>query len=489
MYDIIKAVFKTGSASLIGILLGAVSTKVMAVILGPNGVGLFSLIRQTLATAVTAGTVGGQTALVQGLASKEGNERDRFLITVFWIFILGAISIAVGLLLLAPWIAKIVFTTNDNQTISLVRWMALPGLLMIIFSYLISVLNGFRAIGRLALGQIIVSMVTISLVYPVSKLVSSGYINAFVWMMAASTLGGIIFCFIIAYKEKWLNPLILNFRPQFDKNAIKYFSRVSGTTLITGLIATGTLLIIRGMIVQYGGLASAGIFDVAWALSMTYVMLLLGSFGTYYLPTLSGINDIQTRITLIKKLFRLSILFIVPLIVSLIVLKPLVIQLLYSDKFIPALEIIRWMLIGDYFKVVGWVLAMPVLAYADMKVFFWTELLWNGGFLVLSTLAIFFYKDLQGIGIAFIILYFFISVYYLYYVYSKHQLPITKTLLKPWFYGLILIILASLQTWSTIHVNWVLAAIWILLSIAFSWYELTKNEKNKLFNIMYIRRS
>lgn len=484
MYNLLKAIFKTGSGSIINIILGMISTKIMAIFLGPNGLGLISLIRQTLSTVTIAGTMGGQTALVQGLASKEGNEKDNYLLTVFWIFMIGAIIISLGLLLFTPWIAKTIFAADDAQTISLVRWMVLPVVLMIIYSYLTSVLNGFHAIGRLAIGQVIVSIVTVLLVYPISKLISNGNMIAFIWMISVSTMGGGIFYLLIVYKERWLNPLIVNFKPQFDKKALKHFWYVASTTLVTGLITTGTLLLIRVMIVRIGGLDGAGIFDVAWTLSMTYVMLLLGSFGTYYLPALSGEKNGFARITLIQNLLKLSILLIVPLIITIIVLKPLVIQILYSNKFTPSLEIIRWMLIGDYFKVTSWVLAMPVLAYANMKVFFWTELLWNTGFLVLSSLAIVYYKDMQGIGIAFIIMYFFILVYYLYYVSSKHQFPITKNLLWTWFLGLVLIILASWQTWSIVDINWISALFWIVVAIGFSWTVLEKDEKSKLIKMI-----
>ncbi len=485
MQGMIKAIFKTGSGSLISIILGIISTKIMAIVIGSSGIGLFSLIRQTLTTVTTAGTMGGQTALVQGLASKQADEKDKYLITVFWIFILGAIVCTLGLILLAPWIAQIVFSSNDEQNINLVRWMALPVILIIIYYYLISVLNGFRAIGRLAMGQVIVSMITAFLAFPISKLVSSGYVISFIWMISASTIGGIIFCFIIAYKEKWLNPLFEDFKPIFHKNAIKHFYHIASTTFISGIIATGILLIIRAMIVKYGGFSSAGIFDVAWTLSMMYITLLLSSFGTYYLPTLSGINKISSRITLIQNLLKLSLLLVVPLIITVIVLKPLVITVLYTSEFIPALEIIRWMLMGDYFKVSSWVLAMPMLAYADMKSFFWTELFWNMGFLIMSSVAVFYYNDLQIIGIAFLLLYAIYFVYTIFYAYKKHKVVLANKVLVHWLLGLLLIVLASLQTWNNRNVDWISAPIWIGIAIGFSWMALNKNEKSKLSKMIY----
>lgn len=485
MREIIKAIFKTGSGSVINIILGVISTKVLAVVLGSSGVGLYSLINQTLTTATTAGTVGGSTALVQGLASKKGAEKDKYLRTVFWIFACGAMILALGFLLFSPLIAQTVFASNDEKTISLVRWMALPAILTIIYSYLINLLNGFRAIGRLAIGQIIVSIVTVSLVYPISKLVSSGYITAFTWMTSASTLGGIVFCFTVAHREKWLNPLIENFRPQFDKKSAKHFYHIASTTLLTGLITTGTLLVVRTMIIRYGGFSSAGIFDVAWMLSMTYTALLLSSFGTYYLPTLSGINDTRTRNTLMQDLFRISLLLVIPLIITVIVLKPLAITILYTHEFTPALKIIRWMLIGDYFKASSWVLAMPMLAYGDMKPFFWTELLWNMGFLILSYSGIFYYNDMQLIGIAFLICYGLYFAYTIHYAHTKHNVDLKGHTLVHWILGLLLIIVVSWQTWEVTQINWISAPFWIIVATGFSLITLNEGEKRELVKMIY----
>lgn len=479
MREIIKAIFKTGSASIINIVLGVISTKILAVAVGSSGMGLYSIISQTLSTATTAGTMSGQTALVQGLASKQGAERDKYLIAVFWIFVFGAIAVTLGFLLFSSLIAQTIFASSDEKTISLVRWMALPIILTIIYSYFISLLNGFRAIGRLAIAQVIVSIVTVIFVYPVSKLVNGGHIIAFILLISVSTIGGIIFCLTVAHKEKWLDPLIRNLIPKLDNRAVKHFYHMSRTRLITGLVTTGTLLIIRTTIIQYKGFSSAGIFDVAWALSMAYVMLVLSSFGTYYLPTLSGINDISSRITLIQNTFKLSLIIIVPLIITIIVLKPLVISILYTREFIPSLEIIRWMLIGDYLKVSSWILSIPMVAYVDMKSFFWTEISWNTGFLIMSYLAI-YYNYMEGIGIAFVIMYAFYLIYMIIYCRIRFHLSLTKKMTLHWIVGLALILLVSFCEWDATVVSYSHATVWIICGCLVSWMALEKKEKYEM---------
>jgi O-antigen/teichoic acid export membrane protein len=483
MREIIKAIFKTGSSSIISITLGILSTKVMAVVLGSSGVGLYSLINQTLTTAATVGTVGGSTALVQGLASKHGAEKDKYLKTVFWIFVCGAMVIALGFSFFSPFISRTVFASTDENTISLVRWMTLPIILIVIYYYFLSLLNGFRAIGRLAIGQIIASVVTVSLVYPISMLVSNGCISAFTWMISASMMGAIIFYFTAAHKEKWLNPIITNFIPEFDKGSVKHFFHIACTSLVTGLIGAGTLLIIRAMLIRYGGFSKAGIFDVAWTLSMTYMLLLLNSFGTYYLPSLSEINDTLARNALMQDVFKISLLLVIPLIVTVMEFKTLVITILYTQEFMPALKIIRWMLIGDYFKASSWILTMPMLAYSDMKPFFWIEFLGNMIFLILSYIGLFYFYDLQLIGTSFLIMYVIYFIFSIFYAHHKLNFYLNRNIIVHWILGLLLIIFITWKTWNDTQVNWISAPLWILFAIGFSWLMLDKKEKVVFINL------
>ena len=64
------------------------------------------------------------------------------------------------------------------------------------------------------------------------------------------------------------------------------------------------------------------------------------------------------------------ILLVAPLITLVILGKSLVVSILYSKEFLPSFDIIQWMLIGDYFKAVGWVLATPMLALQTCGCFF-----------------------------------------------------------------------------------------------------------------------
>ena len=85
-------------------------------------------------------------------------------------------------------------------------------------------------------------------------------------------------------------------------------------------------------------------------------------------------------------------------------LAPWVIRLLYSAAFDPAIEILRWQLLGDIFKVMSWPLGFVLLAAGAGKTFIVTESLGMGVF-VLGVLVGLPLIGVTATGMAFLALY------------------------------------------------------------------------------------
>ena len=457
----------------------------MAVMLGPQGVGLLSMLRQIRQTALSFGTINGQTALVQGIAShKDDKDKVAYISSVFWIVLLAGTTVSVLLVIFASQISDAVLSSNDPKTITLVRWLALPIFLNVAASFLSGVLNGYRYIGRLAMAGVAGAFVMAMLSYPTANFVYNGHLIAFIYMMTGSAIAAISTSIYFLQKELNIISILSKSMTHIKLWAVKYFFSFSGTLLITGLASTGTLLIIRSMVIHSKGLTGAGIFDVAWTLSMMYVGLVTQSFGTYYMPTLSQITDNGERIVLMRKLFRLATLLMVPIIIAVIALKPLVIHLLYSVEFLPSLDIIRWMLIGDYLKVTSWVLAFPLLSYADMKTFLWTELLWNGFLLSGGYVALILWGHLEGIGILFVLSYSTYLIFTYFYCKIRFKFSLTKKMTLHWVGGLIFILIASYCNWNLSNVHYLSALLWIMGGILISLIGTEKKERKKVVEII-----
>jgi O-antigen/teichoic acid export membrane protein len=481
MRNLVAALLKTSSSSVANALFGMASIKIIALLLGPSGVGLFSLIKQTVLTMASVGW-GGQTGLVQGVAKKEGPDQRTYLKTTFWLFLWGTVVTVLIIQIFSPMIAGLVFGRSDDPTTTLIRWISLPVVLTNTYIYLKSILNGFREIGKLALIDVFGPIAMLLLVYPICTSVGNGYALAFIWLISLSQATMILASFAIVYKKGWLPPLLGLRGFGIDQAASKYFFRIAGTTFVTALLGMGTILAVRSMVTRHGGFYEAGLFDLAWTLSGAYIMFLLGSAGIYYMPLFSGTSEPAKRLILINQVMRLFTLLMVPIIVGIITLKPLAVTIFYSKEFMPSLDILRWMLIGDYLRITSWVFAITAIASTDMKVYFWGEASWNIGFVTLSALAIFGFNEVQGVAVAFVVLYACFAIYYLQYVRRNHGFYLRSDLVLPWIIGFVLVLIVSWQTWDDKIVNWRLSSFWITASIAFVPIMLKKEERTILWS-------
>jgi len=481
---IIKALLTTSSASIIAIVLGMITTKIIASVTGPSGVGLYSLLRQALQMGMTVSSCGGQTALIQGIARKEGDAKNSYLRSVFWMFVIGVVVVTIVLIMSAPWLAEKLFVNQDGNFGVLTQQLAVPVILATISIFLSSVLNGYKAIVRLAIGQIIAALTSVLLAFPVSQAVSDGYLSAFIWIMTVSQMAIATFYLYVACREGWVQSIFTSF-PVIRLEDSRHFFRIAGVTLLTSTIAIGSLLAVRTTIVDFMGLAEAGVFDAAWMISTTYVMLLLSSFTTYYLPTLSETKSNAEASRLILMLFKLSVLILVPMIVSLVALKPFIITLLYSDSFSGALPILRWMLIGDYFKVCAWVFSMPLIAFSNPKMLLWTGLFWWVGYYLLALIGVQYIQDMEVLGVSFFILYVIYFAFLASYVGRKYELAIPRIMVFQWCFGLLLILTVSWYYWSIESVEFTSSIIWIIISLVFSLQMLTGVERKKIAEFIF----
>ena len=236
MGKLIGALLKTGSSSISSLLFNMVSVKIITVSLGPAGLGLYSLIRQAVFTFAAVGS-GGQTALVQGISSRDGVERDTYIRTVFWLFVCGTLITVALIEVFSPLIALVMFGENADQYETVIRWIALPVVLFNAYIFLRSLLNGFRAVGRIAIIEITGPFITLLIVYPVCIWVGEGYALSFVWMLSASQSVMIFFAFNVAKKNGWLAPIFFRESSKIDKVSSSAFFRFARTTLVTSLLS------------------------------------------------------------------------------------------------------------------------------------------------------------------------------------------------------------------------------------------------------------
>jgi len=471
-----KALATTGSSALATMFFGALTTKIIAFLAGPVGIGTYSQLRQLGQWFTVLAIMNGQGALVRGIAAREGEDRLRFVMVVATSYLVGAIIVAGVVFALAPLLCKLLFAREDSTLIFAVR--ALSGVVVVgaFASFVNGVINGYRAIGTLARVQIAGAAITAVLAYP---LVLWGYPIAYVVLVGSGFLAISAFGVCCIARYRWLKGLnaISAWKP--DLSLLRDHASYASTVLLVGLIGTGSVLTMRSLYIRQGGVELGGLFDAAWTLSMMYVMVLLSSFGTYYIPTLSATREPAEIQKHVAQAFWLSTTIGALLISLAVASKPLLIAVLYSNTFLPSLEILRWMLIGDYLKISGWVFGMLLLAFAERKTFAISEITWQA--FMVGSVTLWVSMIWEVVGIAFIIANTFYLIYVWRHAASKYGVFIERQLVHLWGLGLGMVLLLSVVTWSDSSSNIAFPLfLWAGMASVFCMRATTRIERQKV---------
>jgi len=448
MKELLFAIAKTGGGSLITMALGAIMVKIIAVIGGTSGIGLWSIIKQMQQTGVMIGSANGNTSLVRGIGALDGGVKFRFMKTVMSIFFVSGLLVTSVLVLCSHSIAAWLKNIPDY----IVMLMAIPICMGIARSYVQGCLNGFREIGHLAKSQIFGAGAGALFAFPIALWVRDGHSSGFVWLATMTAAASFFSAVYYMKKNEGIFTRVWN-ASGWDAGAAKEFLSIAGALSVTGAFGIFTMFAVKTIIVRNGGLEDVGLFDASWVLGAMYVSLLLGSFGTYVLPKLSSLEEAD-QAAFIQRVTKLTAMMSIPLVVMVICIKPVVISVFYSGDFLSTMEMFRWMLIGDYLKMSGWVFAMVLIANRYIGALILSSVLWDVGLLLSTWLCYRLDMGLELIGFSIMALHASALVVYYLYVQKRVEFILSLRVFMIWLSGLILVILASVVNWDLHAVHW-----------------------------------
>jgi O-antigen/teichoic acid export membrane protein len=171
------------------------------------------------------------------------------------------------------------------------------------------------------------------------------------------------------------------------------------------LIALLSQLAVRTLVQRQLGPVALGQFQAAWAIGSTYIGFIIGSMGTDFYPRLSGaLEDRATAVKIVNEQIEVALLLCAPVLLAVLGCAPWLIHLLYSSEFGPTVGVLRWQLLGDIPKVMGWPLSTVLVASAASKTYFISESFFNGIYVlgVWAGLPLF---GVTATGIAYLLLY------------------------------------------------------------------------------------
>lgn len=405
--NIIKATSLFGGINLFQIIISIIRSKFIAVLLGPNGMGIAGLITSTTGLISSLTGFGLRTSAVQGIskAYTSGDETNKNTIItvlrrlVLFTGILGTVLTFTFSSFLSDW----AFGNKDYSiSFKIVSVILLFNQINIGQTVLLQGTFHYKYIAKSALyGSILGLILTIPLYY--------------FWGIDG-IVPAIIISSLIQLSISWhFSKKVPYIKVNLSSKNIFIYGR-SMLTLgiviaLTGFATQGKEYLLRIYISNTGSIADVGLFNAGTAIATTYVGMVLSAMSTDYAPRLAAAaNNDKELIQIINKQANLLITALAPIIVIFIIFIKQVVVVLYSNKFIDVTGMIEWVMLGMFFRAISWSISFSFIARGDSKIFFWNELLsvcYSLAFSITGYLLI----GLTGLGIAFLLTYVFYSIH------------------------------------------------------------------------------
>lgn len=404
--SIVKSIGLFGGVKVFQILVGIIKNKFVALILGPEGMGISGMITTATGMISSLTGMGLQTSSVIDIAKAHETNKPQELSRIASILkklvlITGALGMAVTFLSarqLSLWSFGNYEYTWAFRVVSIVL------LLDQICIGQTAVLQGTFHYRMLARSQLFSSIMGAIVCVPVYYI--WGF-DGIVPVIILTSIVNLLFSWVYS-RQLAIKGIVIAF-----KDAVKGGASMIKLGLayaMSGSLAMIQVYLLRIFIANTGSIEDVGLYTAGSVIATQYINIILTSMGTDYSPRLAALSsDIPAFIEAVNKQTKLLVIIVTPLLVPFIVLVKELTTLLYSSQFFPITVMIEWMMFGMFFRTISWCLSYTIAARGEAKKFFWNEsasLLYS---LIFSVLG---YKiwGFLGLGLGFFLTYMFYSI-------------------------------------------------------------------------------
>lgn len=407
---ILKYTGMFGGVQGLNILISLVRNKLVAMILGPMGMGTVALFASTAKLVGDATNLGLPMSAVRHISEvfERGDvESTGRMICIFrsW----SVLASLLGMLLcvaMSPLLSDWTFSFG-NHTLHFVYLSPVVALTTMAAGEA-AILKATRRLRSLALLSVlgVVSALVISVpIYWYFGM--SGIVPSLVAVAFAQAVITLMF-------SLRLYPLRLTLRlPMLREGA--GFVRL-GLAFVAGcVLGSGAEFVIRSYLNNVGQVQAVGLYNAAYMMIFTYAGMIFTAMETDYYPRLSAVPSLGTEFNkVVNTQIEVSLLLIAPMLACFVVFMPILLPMLYSGKFMPVLPMIQVAALSMYARTVFLPIEYISLSRADSVSYLVIEFT---SYLILVVLVILGYDHwgLFGTGVAMAVAGFLEFVYVYFY--------------------------------------------------------------------------
>nr|WP_281422456.1 O-antigen translocase [Aquimarina litoralis] len=384
---------KVSSFNAIGIMVkmltSIVSLKVVALILGPEGLALMGNLRNVLTSIQSVGTLGLYNGIVKYVADfkKDKEELKAVLSTSYLLCFIVTIGLSCWLYLDPNFWNNLVFGSNYQYDF-VFKGIAIALPFYTVNMLCLAIINGNSKYKIYIILNIVSSIVGLLIT---------------IFMVWKYELEGAFFAIIINPAIALIITVLLNrkelvkFIPT-NKIATKYILKLSSYAIMTLISTTALpaiLIRIRNYIIATEGAKEAGYWEAIQNISGQYMLFITTLLTIYLLPKLAEIKKSHDFKVEIVNFYKTILPIFAVGFVCIYFLRNIIIKILFSDEFMAMESLFLWQMLGDFFKIASLVIAYQLLAKRMFWYYVITEIL---SFTVLYLVSIYMIHKYGFIG-------------------------------------------------------------------------------------------
>lgn len=416
---IIKTMGMFGSIQVFNILCSIIRTKLIALWIGPVGMGLFAIFNSAIEMIGNITNLGLRTSSIRNISQEtnNGGKLNRICTVVRrWTLVLGILG-AIVIASASPLLSQMSF--GDKNHIWGYIALSIAVLANTLTNGEHSILQGTSLLRKLAKASLYGAFTGLLLSIPLFYFLGE---DSIIPSIICYSLSILFFSYLLRNKNVGIQGETLSIKDTI--NLGKDFLKLGIFITLTDIATQITNYAFISYLNNASSTEMVGYYQTGYTLIAKYTALIFSSLGVEYFPRLSKVSHSNIRLnTFVSQEINIVLMILTPVIIAFILCRRLIISILYSPDFFIIETFISVGIIGMIFRAISWCMAFVILAKGTGKIFFITEITSTIIFLFLYIPA-FNIFGLNGFGVAFLLWYLFYSIIIAFVYYRKFRLKL-----------------------------------------------------------------
>lgn len=395
---IFKTTFLFGFVQIFNIVVKVGINKIVAVLLGPEGMGIIGLFNTAINTIKTGAGLGVSQSAVRDISeANASNNYESFSRTISItnrVIIFTSLFGVILTIVLSPLLSKWQFG-NSSYTIAFL-WLSIVVGLNILSDGQLAILKGMRQLKALAKASMLGSVV--------------GLISAIPFYYFFKEGGIIPSLAVTAFAALFFSNLYVK-RIDYKKSRIPFKQFIGESSpmikmgialMFVGFIGSLFDMVVASLINNLGNLVDVGLYNAGATIITGYFGVVITAMSTDYYPRISAVHRDNGKLAVeMNRQSETGLVMILPLAVLFVFLSPLFIYFLYTETFLDAKDYTDYAMIGTVIIIVSNCMGMILLAKQASSIFIVSVI--SQKFLLL-VIYYFLYQNmgLIGLGISYL---------------------------------------------------------------------------------------